>query len=309
MDRENIKTINIEDFKKVKDLLDYCGKDVIVIKSQNLPKDFKENVRLGFFLIIYCFQGESMININNNDYKLNKGNTAILLPGSIIRAVKGNYKHSKENSCVKLFGFSSEFLKNTIQFKKETWDVAYQLYQNPILPSSPKESYKFYLYKEMTRTLFSEPEHPYQKEILKHFSAAIFCEMLSEIRKALPQEEVKRNHDTNRASWIFRKFIELVMQDDGTHRSVAYYADKLCYSPKHLSTIIKRVSGQSPLKVINEHAIQQIKFQLKHSDKSMKELADEFEFTNPSFFGKFVKQHLGISPQQYRNLPKEEKEE
>ena len=33
---------------------------------------------------------------------------------------------------------------------------------------------------------------------------------------------------------------------------------------------------------------------------SMKELADYFEFTNPSFFGKFVKMHIGMSPMQYR---------
>ena len=100
-------------------------------------------------------------------------------------------------------------------------------------------------------------------------------------------------------------YLDLVMKDDGTHRTVTYYADKLCYSPKHLSTIVKHVCGRSPLKIINEHAIEKIKYQLQNTDKSMKELTDEFNFANPSFFGKFVKQHLGVSPQQYRNMPKE----
>ena len=95
-------------------------------------------------------------------------------------------------------------------------------------------------------------------------------------------------------------------EDDGTHRSVAYYADQLCYSAKHLSTVIKKISGRGPLTIINEHAIECIKYELKHSDKSIKEIAIHFDFVNPSFFGKYVKQRLGMSPLQYRN--EEEKE-
>ena len=75
-----------------------------------------------------------------------------------------------------------------------------------------------------------------------------------------------------------KKDIEKVTEDNGTHRSVAYYADQLCYSPKYLSTVIKKVCGKAPLTLINEHAMEQIKFQLKHSDMSMKELADYFDF-------------------------------
>ena len=152
----------------------------------------------------------------------------------------------------------------------------------------------------MAYTLITEKPHLYREEILKHYFAAIFCEMLSEISKLFPQEGTDLSNKANRGNWIFRKFIELVMKDDGTHRSVSYYADKLCYSPKHLSTVIKQTSGRSPLSIINAHAIQQIKQQLERSDKTMKELTDEFNFANPSFFGKFVKQHLGMSPQQYR---------
>jgi AraC-like DNA-binding protein len=126
--------------------------------------------------------------------------------------------------------------------------------------------------------------------------------MLSEISKLFPKEGTELSNRANRGNWIFRKFIELVMKDDGSHRSVAYYADKLCYSPKHLSTVIRQVSGRSPLSIINAHAIQQIKIQLERSDKTMKELTDEFNFANPSFFGKFVKQHMGMPPQQYRQF-------
>ena len=53
--------------------------------------------------------------------------------------------------------------------------------------------------------------------------------------------------------------------------------------------------------LINEHAMEHIKYQLRNSDKSIKEIAEEFNFSNQSFFGKYVKAHLGVSPQQYRD--------
>ena len=112
----------------------------------------------------------------------------------------------------------------------------------------------------------------------------------------------------NRASIIVHDFMELVNNDSGIHRSVSYYADKLCYSAKYLSSIVKQSTGQTPIQIISQHTIKQIKYKLRNSDLSIKELADYFDFPNPSFFGKFVKTHLGTSPMQYRLLAAKESE-
>ena len=79
------------------------------------------------------------------------------------------------------------------------------------------------------------------------------------------------------------------------------FADALCYTPKHFSKVIKQACGRAPLDLINETAIEHIKYRLKHSDKSIKEIAEEFNFPNQSFFGKYVKGHLGTSPIRYRS--------
>ena len=65
--------------------------------------------------------------------------------------------------------------------------------------------------------------------------------------------------------------------------------------------MVKQSSGRTALDWINEYAIQHIKFELKHSTQSMKEIAEKFNFPNQSFFGKYVKAHLGMSPARYRN--------
>lgn len=67
------------------------------------------------------------------------------------------------------------------------------------------------------------------------------------------------------------------------------------------SKVIKQACGRTPSDLINETAMEQIKYRLKHSDKSIKEIAEEFNFPNQSFFGKYVKAYLGTSPASYRS--------
>ena len=58
------------------------------------------------------------------------------------------------------------------------------------------------------------------------------------------------------ADHILRKFMELLSKDNGMHRSVTYFADALCYTPKHFSKVIKQACGRAPLDLINETAIE-----------------------------------------------------
>lgn len=162
-----------------------------------------------------------------------------------------------------------------------------------------------YLYKELLMNLVQEIPHAYSKQTRRYHFAGMFCEMMAALNKQIPEHE-RSDLNRNRSIIIARDFIQMVNADNGSHRSVSYYADRLFYSPKYLCTIVRQVTGKTPIQIINEHAIKEIKQKLKNSDLSIKEIADCFDFSNPSFFGKYVKNHLGISPLQYR-LKEEDK--
>ena len=68
------------------------------------------------------------------------------------------------------------------------------------------------------------------------------------------------------------------------------------------SAVIKKESGRGPLEWIHEYTLQAIIRQLSYSDKSIKEISADLGFPNLSFFGKFVRAHLGTSPTEYRRL-------
>lgn len=52
--------------------------------------------------------------------------------------------------------------------------------------------------------------------------------------------------------------------------------------------------------VINRCIIDDVRRLLHNSDKSVKEISNELGFPNLSFFGKYVKRMLGMSPNAYR---------
>lgn len=99
---------------------------------------------------------------------------------------------------------------------------------------------------------------------------------------------------------LFRNFLELLNVPGNNCRKVAFYADKLHVSPKYLSAVCKEVSGQTAFELINQYVLKNVKYMLQWSPKSIKEIAMELDFPNLSFFGKYVKRYLGVSPKQYR---------
>lgn len=300
MEENGIKTIDIEDIVRNDPLIDYIDEDIIVTRHiENLPYQ-NEPVRMNLFTIVICEAGRAQLDINGKTHQLHAGEMLICLPTMIVSNAlfSSGYRMA-------LIGFSTRFLHRFVKREPDTGNVIYHIYKNPVFTPEPPDKEtdaRFHHYGELILGKVKERTHRYQKEILQYLFSALFHEMLSVISREVrvSQEQETTIHS---GGLLFKRFMEEVAKDGGVHRSVGYYAERLCYSPKYLSTVVKQASGRTTLDWIHEYAIEQIKRRLKHSDKSVKEIADEFNFPNQSFFGKYVKAHLGMSPARYRNQP------
>lgn len=112
-------------------------------------------------------------------------------------------------------------------------------------------------------------------------------------------EEANRQSQT-REQRLFSDFIQLVSRDAAQQHQVEYYASCLCLSPRYVSTLIKNVSGKTAKEWIDDAIIIRTKIALKHTDKSIVQIADDICFPNPSFFCKFFKRMTGMTPLEYR---------
>ncbi len=107
--------------------------------------------------------------------------------------------------------------------------------------------------------------------------------------------------ETNRDQEVFGRFISLVNEHARTHHNLAFYADRLCLSLRYMGTLVKQVSGRSAKEWIDEALVTAIKVDLRHTTKPLKQIADEMEFPNMSFFSKFFKRMTGLTPMAYRH--------
>ena len=97
-------------------------------------------------------------------------------------------------------------------------------------------------------------------------------EFLSENPKSLKREEV-----------LFNQFINLLTEHHRKERRVDFYAEQLFLSPKHFSTVVKKVSGKTAGEWIDEYVILEAKALLKYSVMSIQEVAYFMNFPNLPF--------------------------
>lgn len=82
--------------------------------------------------------------------------------------------------------------------------------------------------------------------------------------------------------------------------SVAYCADKLCLSTNYFGDLVKKELGKSAKDYIQEKLIDYAKEKLLSRNCSINEVADELGFKYATHFTRLFKNHVGISPQEFR---------
>lgn len=104
----------------------------------------------------------------------------------------------------------------------------------------------------------------------------------------------------SRKEEVCHKFIQLVIENYTHERRAQFYADILGISLQHLSNIVKQVTGKNILDIIAHVVLTDVKAKLKSTDMTIQEIAFSLNFPSASFFGKYFKRHIGISPLEYR---------
>ena len=108
------------------------------------------------------------------------------------------------------------------------------------------------------------------------------------------------DHLSNRKLETYMRLMQLIDQHYVKERGVRFYADKLCLSPKYLTSIVKSVSGSSVQQLVFKAITKKAIFLVNNTDKSIKEISDYLNFPNASAFGTFFKKQVGMSPVNYR---------
>ena len=82
--------------------------------------------------------------------------------------------------------------------------------------------------------------------------------------------------------------------------SVAYFADKCCFSTGYFGTLVKIETGRSAKDIIADHLLSHAKQMLNEASLTISIVSERLGFDYPQHFARFFKAHTGKTPAQWR---------
>jgi len=109
-----------------------------------------------------------------------------------------------------------------------------------------------------------------------------------------------RSKPARRGKLHFGRFTGLVEQHHKEQWTVAGYAHAIGVSASHLNAICQERAGASAKRLIQDRVLLAARRELAYTDKSIADVAASLGFTEASYFTRFFKRRMHMTPKQYR---------
>ena len=291
MKQGNITQLDLHDVPQVYHNLKYNDGEICFADNITSIPGLMSQFRVNFIAYVIVLEGSLTLELNTVPYQLEKNCSLFVDRKMVITGVK----HSENFRCV-ICALSTDI--GFSFFNKSLMQSVMHLLSNPVITMGQDEVDLMLKYYDLLVFKMDHPEMNFARETMRDIIRCFAYDLLSNINKHLTQgdgDDMLRQSDR-----IFRKFMLLLAENSNVNRSVQSYADELCVSPKYLTSVCRKHSGSTASELIATSVMSRVKQLLLYSDLSIKEVAGEMGFDNLSFFGKYVKKHLGLSPNHYR---------
>ena len=268
--------------------VDFVTDDSITGDILNQYGRFPCHIKAGVFVL--CTRGTVRATINLSEYTITHNDFVTVLPGSFIQI-----HEVSSDTRVCFAGFSSEFISR-VSYVETYLDFLPMILDNPIMTLQEEVAQLYRNAFSLLIRAYSLPNTLDNKEILMSIFTIFFQGVGKLYKRCKPttNEPIKREHE------LYRQFIQLLMTHYTQEHEVSFYAKKCGVTPAHFSGAIRKASGHSPLAIITGIIIMNAKAQLKSTRLPVKEIAFSLGFNNLSFFNKYFRKHVEMTPQEYR---------
>ena len=278
-----------------KKLIDYKGKMII---SDHIAQEylFEEPCRIDAVTILICKSGTLTYVVNLEQNSVTGPSILINMPENIIQ-----FKSSSNLDAYAIL-ISSDMIRSlpydTLQ-RASKYLPMQQLFHSNV---SLDRIVTIKPYYDLLRTCIDQPMQE-TEEIVKGLLQSFILTIVGMMREYRMQNEPDSSRRVSKGSnLLYERFREMLSKYHHSERTVQFYADKLCVTPKYLSMAVKEYSGRKPLDWISDYVIAEAKSLLYYSQIPAQEVAFRLNFPSQSAFGKFFKQKTGYSPRQYAKL-------
>ena len=271
--------------------LAFNEQDLIIIdKLQDLPEN--STYYIEHVLVIICTAGKMQVEYDGKCITIQEGDLFLGVPGSVL----SDYMISPKFDC-KLLAIKPSELMASGELHTQVISSAFYVKTHPVVHLTETDSQDVFAYYNLICSRIRQAEHRYKNGEVRSLINAFLLRMVGIIDSGT---EVKETESSVRGEQLVEKFVWMVNEDCGRNRLVEYYADRLNITSKYLSTLVRNILGRTPTDVIKVVTMKEIERRLRYTDDSIKQISQAMNFPNTSFFGKYFKQHSGMTPNSYR---------
>lgn len=248
--------------------------------------------------IFFCRKGSVEVSLEDRFYHIKPGDIYIYMASTLVHLL-----HKSDDAEGIMVEVDLDYI---IPIVNKVMNVESQLFMRryPCISLSKEQSTHLeYLLDSLWKRIKTEDREDgnlqYQHlklELIKSMGQTLCYEILSMYFMNKPLQPLPQS----KKDAVFQNFMLALFRFYRKERDVSFYAKMQHITPRYFSTIIKEKSGTSALQWIVQMVITEAKQLLEGSDLSIKEIADQLNFPTQSFFGKYFKQYIGISPKEYR---------
>ena len=266
-----------------------ANQKVILLKAVSateFPKDF--NIR--YHTHIYCQGGSLKFVFNSQQYQSKKGEFIFWLAGANISNL-----YLSENFKATILFVKSDLLTASLPSATASIDSIIHSKEYPILHPDKNDKVKILKNFQLLYDISQETNHRFYEEALKLQMQIFLLEMWY-----IFEDELDRKKRSLQSGSLYEQFLQLVQEHCMRDREVRFYSDKLSITPKYLNFICKANTRITASEWIQRNAKERITILLQNKNLNISEIADEMDFSSRSFFTRYVKKLLGVTPKEYR---------
>lgn len=276
----------------------YSDNEIVVVDSiQQFTQISSAHVAMN--AIVICTSGKAQAQMNGIQMELHRNQIAIIPQNVTVTDVMVSPDFD-----VKGMFLTNRILRSFLNEKISVWnDMMYIHRQHIVTMDEDEILFYTHFYDMLTLAIEKGKENPYHTEIIQALLRSAILGLCGTMKWMLSQNDNQLsiiNYQLSTSKSHFQRFLDLLHSTEVKHRTVEAYANDLYISPKYLTTICKKNSGKTANEWITEHVLEDIRYYLKQTDLSIKQICNQLGFPNPSFFGKYVKDHFGMTPMEFR---------
>ena len=240
---------------------------------------------------LLCTAGEGSFVFNEKCYHIGRNDLVVIPMPDRMKNLAGH-----PDLQVEWFAADYKFLQNLLPSNNYSIGGSISLNHNPVISLTDEQAAILLADFHRLRDRMDDRHLLFYRELM----GSLCLTMMYDIFEPHAQRDTSDTH-TDRTAYIVKQLMEMLSTGVScTERDVSYYAERLHVSSKYLSATAKRVTGHSVSSYIDRHTIPILKNYLEDERLSLTQIAERMNFTTLSYFSRYCKKHLGMSPSEYR---------